>query len=175
MRRFSTARLVAEPVTAADLPVFERLWGDERVARTLGGVRDEATVRRSIAQSVEHWQVHGFGRWVLRRGEDPIGNVKLEYTDVTGEPDVGLGYALFAEHWGKGYATEAARGAVSVAAGLGLPSVIAYALTTNSASFAVMQRLGFVEEQRLELPEGPHAVWRLQLTADGSGETQRPH
>lgn len=175
MRRFRTARLVADPVIAADVPVFQRLWGDERVARMIGGVRDEATVRRSIVESVEHWQAHGFGRWLLRRGEDAIGYVKLEHTDVTGRRDVGLGYALFAEHWGKGYATEAARGALSVAADAGVATVVAYALTANSASFAVMQRLRFVEEQRIDLPEGPHAVWRLQLAADGSTQVRPAH
>lgn len=164
MIRFSTARLVAEPVTLADAPVFERLWGDHRVARTLGGVRDERRVHESITESIQHWNAHGFGRWLLRLDEEPVGSVKLARTIVTGQPEVELGYALFPEHWGNGYATEAARGALSVAQDLGLATVVAFALTTNQASFGVMQRLGFVYEQALALPEGAHALWRLRLS-----------
>lgn len=159
---FVTERLTAEPVTLADAPVFERLWGDERVARTLGGVRNADAVHRSLADSVEHWAIHGFGRWLVRC-EEPVGNVKLEHCDVTGEPEVELGYALFPECWGLGYATEAARGALSVAEDLGLGSVIAFALLDNQSSFAVMRRLGFVEERVIQLPVGPHSVWRVVL------------
>lgn len=162
--RFSTARLVAEPVTLADAPIFERLWGDARVARTLGGPRDAHQVHASITASVQHWNAHGFGRWLLRLDGKPIGNVKLARTSATGQPEVELGYALFPEHWGAGYATEAARGALSVAKDLGFATVIAFALITNQASFSVMQSLGFVYEQVLALPEGAHAVWRLTLS-----------
>jgi hypothetical protein len=45
----------------------------------------------------------------------------------------------------------------------------------SSASFAVMQRLGFVEEERIDLPDGPHAVWCLQLPADGSTQALPAH
>lgn len=45
----------------------------------------------------------------------------------------------------------------------------------SSASFAVVQRLWFVEEERIDLPEGPHAVWRLQLAADGSTRALPAH
>lgn len=158
---FVTPRMQARPVTLADAPVFERLWGDERVARTVGGLRDAASVRRSLERSVEHWRVHGFGRWLVHRHGEPVGHVKLEHCQVTGEPEVELGYALFPDHWRRGYATEAAGGALSMAQGLGLASVIAFALVGNESSFAVMRRLGFAEERLIQLPEGPHSVWRL--------------
>lgn len=167
MTGFSTARLAAEQVTPAHAPVFEALWGDERVARTLGGPRDAAAVDRSLAASVEHWNRHGFGRWLLRRGELPIGTVKLAQTHVTRRLEVELGYALFPQYWGQGYATEAARGALSVADARGLDTVIAFALTTNYASLGVMQRLGFLYEETIELPAGAHAVWRLTLNDAG--------
>lgn len=163
-----TPRLVATPAGLADAPLFERLWGDVRVARTLGGVRDRAAVASALQESVEHARRHGFGRWVLRHDGEPVGALKLAVCTIAGRDEVELGYALLPEHWGKGYATEASTAALSFAADeLGLRSVVAFALTTNARSFAVMERLGFVHERLIDLPAGPHDVRRRHLSRPG--------
>ena len=53
---FATARLQARPVTVDDVPLFARLWGDERVGRILGGVRDRAEVQQSLVEASAHWR-----------------------------------------------------------------------------------------------------------------------
>jgi len=93
-----------------DLPVFERLWGDERVGRTLGGPRSGAEVQAALESAVEHWSRHGYGRWLLHEDGQPVGTVKLATCEVAGKSEVELGYALLPERWGAGYATEAAAG-----------------------------------------------------------------
>ena len=107
--------------------------------------------------------MHGFGRWLVHQQGEPVGNVKLEYCYVTGEPEVDLGYAIFPDYWRRGYAREAATGALSVAHGLGLKSVIAIALVGNEPFFAVMRSLGLSEERSMHLPSGAHTVWRLRF------------
>jgi ribosomal-protein-alanine N-acetyltransferase len=162
---FVTTRLVATPISLEDAPFFERLWGDEQVGRTLGGVRGTGAVRRDLAGSVDHWQVHGFGRWVLWLGREPVGSVKLAVCEVAGQREVELGYALLPDYWGNGYATEAATGALNVAKHpLELDEVVAFALTSNTRSLAVTRRLGFAHEQDIELPGGPHSLCRLRLS-----------
>lgn len=164
---FATPRLLARPVEADDLPVFERLWGDKRVTRTLGGARDRAQVQKSLSEAVDHWSRWGFGRWLLQDGERPVGTVKLARCEIAGVPEVELGYALFSEFWGAGYATEAASGALDFGRGAaGLREVVAFALASNVASFAVMQRLGFRHERDLDLPAGPHELHRLTLVSE---------
>jgi len=163
---FTTRRLQARPVTANDLPVFERLWGDERVGRTLGGARGRAQVQEVLSEAADHWCKWGFGRWLLQAGEEPVGTVKLARCEIAGLPEVELGYALFPEFWGAGYATEAASGALDFGRdAAGLREVVAFALVSNTASFAVMQRLGFRYELDLELPAGPHGLHRLALNS----------
>lgn len=100
MSGFTTARLVAVPL--ADAPLFERLWGDERVGRTLGGTRHAQQVYEVVVAGVEHWKRHGFGRWVLRAGGQPVGTVKLAQWLARGRAEVELGYALLPEFWGQG-------------------------------------------------------------------------
>ena len=77
MRGFATARLLADPVTQADLPFLLALWSDSRVARTLGGPRDAEQAGRVLGAAVRHWHDHGFGRWILRCDGSAVGTVKL--------------------------------------------------------------------------------------------------
>jgi RimJ/RimL family protein N-acetyltransferase len=161
---FATARLSAEPVTPADRPFLAALWSDERVVRTLGGPRSPGQVERTLGEEVRHWQVHGFGRWIIRRAGLPLGTVRLNTCQVRGRAEVELGYALLPGAWGQGYATEAGAGALSFARDVAaLTEVIAGALKSNAASLAVMERLGFMRESQLDLPAGPHWLYRKNL------------
>jgi RimJ/RimL family protein N-acetyltransferase len=164
MRGFATARLVAVPLTLAETPVLERLWGDDRVGRTLGGTRDALQVQEVVVAGMEHWERHGFGRWVLRAGSQQVGTVKLARWLALGRPEVELGYALLPEFWGHGYATEAGAGALEHArAALGLTEVVAFTLPENRQSQLVLQRLGFGQRQPLLLNGREHILRRRPL------------
>lgn len=164
MSTSTTARLRARPVTVDDVPVFERLWGDERVGRTLGGVRDREQVRQTLLEAATHWRTWGFGRWLLDDGERPVGTVKLAHCEIDGRPEVELGYAVLPEYWGRGCATEASAGALDYGRdAVGLAEVVAFALVSNASSLAVMHRLGFRHERFLARPAGVHELRRLSL------------
>jgi RimJ/RimL family protein N-acetyltransferase len=58
-------------------------------------------------------------------------------------PCVEAGWRLAFEHWGHGYATEAARLALGYGFGtLALPEIVSFTSATNLRSRAVMKRLG---------------------------------
>ncbi len=170
MRGFATARLSADPVTRADLPFLLALWSDSRVARTLGGPRNAEQVERALGEAIWHWHSYGFGRWILRRDGAAVGTVKLAHCDVLARAEVELGYALLPGAWGHGYGTEAGAGALSFARDVAaLTEVVAFALMSNQRSLAVMGRLGFLAEARLDLPGGPHWLYR-KILAEGIPE-----
>jgi ribosomal-protein-alanine N-acetyltransferase len=62
-------------------------------------------------------------------------------------PEAELGYELEPRHWGKGYASEAARAMVAYGfEALELDRVFAYTLGENEASWRLMKRLGMRRE-----------------------------
>lgn len=64
--------------------------------------------------------------------------------DLPFAPGVEIGWRLFPEDWGKGYATEAARACLDWGfATFEIDEVISFCVADNRASEAVMQRLGF--------------------------------
>lgn len=69
-----------------------------------------------------------------------IGCVGLGEID---EQDVELGYWFAREHWGKGYATEAARAMIGLARTLGHRKLVAGHFVDNPASGRVLRKVGF--------------------------------
>ena len=86
-------------------------------------------------------------------------------------PCVEVGWRLAREHWGHGYATEAARLALAFGFGsVGLDEIVSFTVRANRRSVAVMERLGMRYDGEFEhprLPEGSrlrtHVLYRLPL------------
>ena len=119
----------------------------------MGGPRTDAEIDELVERNIAHWDKFGFGMWVLHDHSDtPVGIAGLRHIDLLDESsDVGLGYGLSRELWGRGLATEVASACVDLARDtIGLRSVIARAHADNVASIAVMKRLGFAFECDLE-------------------------
>jgi RimJ/RimL family protein N-acetyltransferase len=142
----TTDRLVLCPVTAADQAALLAHWTLPDVRRFLfdGAVLAAAEVSETIEESARDFAAGGYGIWLIRERSraEPAGTAGLRPLD-----DVGLEifYSLAPGAWGRGYATEAARAVVGHALGtLGLPEVLAEVDEGNTASVAVVKRLGMV-------------------------------
>ena len=70
-----------------------------------------------------------------------VGGVSLHLLPVE-EQDVEIGWQLAPEHWGNGYASEAARGVIERAFGLDIDEVFALVRPNNTRGEATARRLG---------------------------------
>lgn len=167
LQRLETPRMVASRISEGDLPELLGLVRDRRVAATLsltGQPPGEAEVREGLIEAVGHWELHGFGLWLLRgrSGGRLVGRGGLQHTFVTGHDEVEVAWAIVPELWGRGLATELARASIEVAFGLlDLDQVIAYTLPHNWGSRRVMEKCGFTYDGRIEQQEVPHVLYRL--------------
>lgn len=160
---FETARLAAAAITVGDLSDYCRLFSDKLVAATLGGVRSLAETQRYLQLGIEHWRRHGFGIWTFRDRDDGrfVGRAGLRHGQVGGREEIELLYALLADEWDKGLATEIARALMSLAEErLSLESVIAFTRPTNRRSRRVMEKAGFVYERDIVHADEPHVLYR---------------
>jgi RimJ/RimL family protein N-acetyltransferase len=140
----TTERLVLRPVTAQDHAALLAHWTAPDVRRFLfdGATLSAAEVAETIESSARDFAAGGYGIWLIReeRGTGLVGTAGLRpLEDLWRE----IFYSLAPSSWGKGYATEAARAVVQHALGpLGLPEVLAEVDEGNTASVAVVKRLG---------------------------------
>jgi RimJ/RimL family protein N-acetyltransferase len=142
----TTRRLVLRPVTADEHAVLLAHWAAPDVRRFLhdGAVPSSAEISEAIEASVRDFAAAGYGLWLIRQKDRPdlVGTTGLRPLE-----DLGLEifYSLAPAFWGNGYATEAACAVLEYALGpLGLPEVLAEVDEGNTASMAVIERLGMI-------------------------------
>jgi RimJ/RimL family protein N-acetyltransferase len=161
-----TERLRLRPIREADLPAWHgQVFSDPEVMRYLpSGVPVPMARTGEVFRRFEDaWERAGFGPWGIEITDSGafVGHCGLrEVDELPGEVEVL--YALGREHWGRGYATEAARASVGYGFDrLGLDRVLAFAVPANVSSRRVMEKIGMVYERRARLFGIETVVYRL--------------
>lgn len=142
-----TERLVLRAWRDADLEPFAALNADpvvmEHFPATL--TRDESVAFVDVVTA--RWREGGPSWWAVEMIDGPsfIGFVGLAvvHFEAAFTPAVEVGWRLAHEHWGRGYAPEAA--GVALRYGfevLGLDEIVSFTVTANSNSRRVMEKLG---------------------------------
>jgi RimJ/RimL family protein N-acetyltransferase len=147
---YATPRLDVRPWSHDETPELYDIYGRWDVARWLGATPKVAESEGAMHDTVERWAAAAsgpLGVWavVLRSTGRPVGTVVLVMMpDGAGRPteDVEIGWHLHPDHWGHGYATEAASGALQRAWAADIREVYAVVHPGNDASVAVTRRLG---------------------------------
>jgi ribosomal-protein-alanine N-acetyltransferase len=157
-----TKRLVLRPVTTDDHAALLAHWEAPDVRRFLfdGAMLSAAEIAEAIEDSTRDFGRAGYGLWLVyeKFSTGLIGTAGLRPLDHLG---LEIFYSLAPGSWGNGYATEAAGAVLDHALGrLGLPEVLAEVDAGNTASIAVIERLGMTEFDVVPGLLGPMARYR---------------
>jgi len=176
MLTLDTPRLLLRPWREADLPAFAEMNSDPRVMEFMPKVLTREESDAMVRRNAEHVATHGFGKWAveIKAGAPFIGFVGLTVPafEARFTPCVEIGWRLAAEHWGNGYATEAARAVLDFALDrAGLEEVVSFTVPANLRSLRVMERVGMIRSpaddfDHPNLPPGNrlrrHVLYRLR-------------
>ncbi len=131
------------------------------------GIRTVEAAREYLAGTLcASYATHGFGLWAVVRRDtgEAIGMCGLIQRDWL--DDVDLGYALLESAAGAGYAREAARATLGVAAArFGLTRLAAIVHTANVRSIRLLEDLGFVQERMVRVPSEENDIPLYAWTA----------
>jgi RimJ/RimL family protein N-acetyltransferase len=147
------------------------------------GILEHTESDAQAARIRGHFDRHGYGAWAV---EVPgvaefIGYVGLGIPRFEAHftPYVEIGWRLAFEHWGRGYATDAARAAVDFGfEKLRLGQIVSFTVPANLRSRRVMERLGMTHSPAEDfdhprVPEGHplrrHVLYRLRYVGWASG------
>jgi RimJ/RimL family protein N-acetyltransferase len=142
--RLETERLLLRAFEESDLDAYAAMTADAEVMRFMGrGPFDRASAWREIALYRGHYELRGYSHWALELRETGELVGRCGPWRPEGWPALEVGWLLGREHWGKGFATEAARAALAYAwAELGAERVISLVAPGNERSARVARRLG---------------------------------
>jgi RimJ/RimL family protein N-acetyltransferase len=179
----TTSRLILRPWRDADLSEFARLNDDpavmEFLPRRLSRDESDAAALR-IRTGMEE---RGWGFWavevkgIAQAGSPFIGFVGLSIPSFEAHftPCVEIGWRLAKEHWGFGYASEAAAASLGFAfEKLRLQQIVAFTVPLNKRSIRVMERIGMSRDAAgdFEHPKLPvdhalraHVLYRVNRSA----------
>jgi ribosomal-protein-alanine N-acetyltransferase len=171
-----TERLILREWRPEDREPFAALNADPRVMECMPALLPRAQSDALARRSEQHFATHGFGPWAVEVPDVApfIGFVGLSVPAFEAHftPCVEIGWRLAAEHWGHGYATEAALASARFAFDdLEMTQLVSFTTPQNVRSRAVMRRIGMTHDEAEDfdhprLPPGHrlrrHVLYRLQ-------------
>jgi len=146
--RLETSRLILRKPLAADASaVFARYAGDPEVTRFMSWPRHRSVEDTAmfLQFSDAEWQRWPVGPYVIEARDSGrlMGSTGLVFETPQ---RAATGYVLARDAWGQGYATEALRAVVEVAAKAGVRRLCALTHLEHSASWRVLEKCEFVRE-----------------------------
>jgi RimJ/RimL family protein N-acetyltransferase len=144
-----TERLLLRPSWPEDAAAVYRAVADEGIVRNLASAPWPYTPADAACfVGLEPRTMYPNFMLMLRTDGAPklIGSCGI--AELQG--DVELGYWVAREHWGHGFAAEAAKAVVGVAKALGHKKLVAGHFTDNPASGRVLRKIGFRPLGRIE-------------------------
>lgn len=150
-KTIQTENFVLTKMTAADGDKYFRLSNNDNVMKYVTGHALDRSESDKMLQTflAEYGGDTFLGRYLIEESRSGalIGTAKL---DRDGN-EVEIGYRIMEEHWGRGIATEIARGLIRFAKQkLKAKQVIAYVNVQNTASIRVLEKAGMVNVERIE-------------------------
>ena len=181
MNEHHTERLLMRRWRDGDRPAFAAMNADPTVMEYFPSTSDRRESDAVVDRIEAHFDARGFGLWAV---EIPavapfIGFVGLWTPSFEAHftPAVEVGWRLAREHWGRGYASEAAEASVALGfGGLALEEIVAFTVPANFRSRRVMERLGMTHDPADDfdhpgVPEGHalrrHVLYRLARPDSG--------
>lgn len=181
----STDRLLLRRWVEADREPFARLNADPQVMEFLPHRLSRDDSDAFVDRIEAGLDADGFGLWTVqvRSTGEFIGYTGLSRPrfEAPFMPAVEVGWRLARSAWGHGYATEAARAAVTYGFGSGgLSEIVSFTTVSNVRSRAVMSRLGMTHDRAEDFdhpalpfdhPLRPHVLYRLRRPPDPVGRS----
>ena len=146
-----TDRLILRPFEPRDLDAYAAMNADPQVMRFYPMTYSREKSADSMANCQESWETQGYGFSAVTDKEGAflgLCGLSLFSAESPFSPKVEIGWRLTPAAWGKGYASEAAKGWLKFGfEQKGLDQIVSFTAVPNKPSAKVMQRIGMTRHE----------------------------
>lgn len=163
-----TERLRLRRFRHEDVDAVFAIIGDDVAMQYYPRTFDREDAKQWVDRNLRRYSEHGHGLFaVMLKGRDEaIGDCGVIQQVVEREKQLEVGYHFRRDHWGHGYATEAARACMGLAfQSLGAEEVISLIRPENMPSRRVAERNGMKLERQVMHHGLPHLVYAMSREA----------
>jgi [ribosomal protein S5]-alanine N-acetyltransferase len=160
-----TERLQLRHLRPDDLAAMHEYLGDAETMKYYPAPYSREFIKRGIEQNLDRYKKYGYGLFAvaLKSLEDLIGDCGLVWQDLPHGRELEVGYHFHRDHWGHGYATEAAKACIDYAfSNAGVDRVISLIRPENVPSQRVAERNGLRIVRQVVWKEILHDVWEVR-------------
>lgn len=165
----TTERLTLRHWRDDDRAAFHEINADPSVMATLGPAMSRAESDAFMNRIVQHFDDHGFGVWCVEHDGRVMGSTGFMVPWF--RDGVEIGWRIRSDHWGRGFASEAARACLSDGFGrLAFDEILSFTAAINTRSRRVMDKIGMQRDcdgdfDHPGVPVGdplrPHVLYRI--------------
>ena len=160
-----TERLRLRRLRRDDADALFAIIGDDVAMQYYPKAFNREDAKEWIERNLRRYDEHGHGLYAvtLKDSEEVIGDCGVVSQTVEGKPLLEVGYHFRRDHWGHGYATEAARACMGLAFNaFGAEKVISLIRPENVLSRRVAERNGMQIERQVMHAGLPHLVYVMR-------------
>ncbi|ARE41108.1 Protein export cytoplasm protein SecA ATPase RNA helicase [Rhodovulum sp. P5] len=164
-----TQRLILRGPEAEDYPKFESTFTSYR-ARFMGGPLSEYESWMLYAAEIGHWQIHGFGMWMIHDRDTDATYGMAGGWFPKGWPEREIGWVIWPHAEGRGIALEAVHAVRHWCyETLGWETAVTYVDPKNISSVRLCERLGAKEDVAADTVDSHDIVYRHPSPAQLNG------
>lgn len=148
----TTDRLVLREMVQTDADDLLSIFEDDEAMRYYPSRKSRDETIDWIHWTIENYEKYGVGLWIVedKTSGQFLGQCGLVLQKIKGAVEVEIGYLFARQHWGNGYATEAALACKMYGfQTLGLKKVISLIDPLNKPSIRVASRIGMSYERAI--------------------------
>ncbi|MBN8209091.1 GNAT family N-acetyltransferase [Bacillus sp. NTK071] len=151
-RVITTDRLIIREMEENDCDCLLEIFSDREAMKYYPSLKNRVETMKWIQWTMNHYKKYGFGLWIVEEKEQEkfLGQCGLVLHKIQKSVEVEIGYLFARQHWGKGYATEAAKACKAYGfEHLELPKLLSLIDPLNQPSIKVAERIGMKRETQL--------------------------
>jgi RimJ/RimL family protein N-acetyltransferase len=140
----TTQRLALRYMQKSDIDFLVALWSDPDVTKYVGGPHKKKALKREFEKTARNPAQEEYDLWVASLHETGklVGHAGLLPKEIEGEVFLEVNYFIAKKYWGKGYASEIARGIIENEKTKGIAALVAIIDKDNLVSKKVAAKIG---------------------------------